>query len=158
MFAPRESRDGAARVHYFQDLNLRGRRIGMIGLARLRQDRHFSTEDLDLLKALSGYAAIAIENASLYRSIETKALELERLKNYTENIIESINVAVLALDLSPCHIVQSPSKICTEVQRERFEASGREPGDGRRHRLDAKGDRDSGMGSQGRRQPVQALS
>ena len=48
----------------------------------------------------SGYAAIALENANLYRSVETKALELERLKIYTENIIESINIAVLALDLS----------------------------------------------------------
>ena len=43
---------------------------------------------------------IALENANLYRSVETKALELERLKIYTENIIESINIAVLALDLS----------------------------------------------------------
>jgi hypothetical protein len=30
--------------------------------------------------------------------VENKAMELERLKTYTENIIESINVAVLALD------------------------------------------------------------
>ena len=43
---------------------------------------------------------MALENANLYRSVETKALELERMKAYTENIIESINVAVLALDLS----------------------------------------------------------
>ncbi len=87
-------------IHYLQDLNLRGRRMGMIGLGHLRQDQHFSTEDLDLLDALAGYAAIALENASLYRSIESKAMELERLKIYTENIIESINVAVIALDLT----------------------------------------------------------
>jgi PAS domain S-box-containing protein len=85
---------------YLQDVRLRGRRIGMIGLGQLPRDRHFSTEDIDLLAALSGYAAIALENANLYRSVETKALELERLKIYTENIIESINVAVVALDLS----------------------------------------------------------
>ena len=64
------------------------------------KDRHFSTEDLDLLAVLAGYAAMALENANLYHSVETKALELEHLKAYTENIIESINVAVLALDLS----------------------------------------------------------
>lgn len=90
--APRE-------IHFLQDLNLRGRRIGMIGLGQLPRDKHFSTEDLDLLGALAGYAAIAIENANLYRSIETKALELEQLKIYTENIIESIKVAVVVLDL-----------------------------------------------------------
>ncbi len=81
-----------------QELKLRGRRIGMIGLGQLPRGRHFSSEDLELLAALAGYAAIALENASLYRSIENKAMELERLKTYTENIIESINVAVLALD------------------------------------------------------------
>jgi len=95
--APSLQDDG---IHYLQDLNLRGRRMGMIGLGRLRGNQHFSTEDLDLLGALAGYAAIALENASLYRSVESKAMELERLKIYTENIIESINVAVLALDLN----------------------------------------------------------
>ncbi len=87
-------------IVYLQDVKLRGRRIGLLGLGHLRGDRHFSTEDLDLLNALSGYAAIALENANLYRSIESKAAELERLKIYTENIIESINIAVLALDLN----------------------------------------------------------
>jgi two-component system NtrC family sensor kinase len=86
-------------LHYVQELNLRGRRIGLIALGRLPHGDHFSTEDLELLGALAGYAAIALENANLYRSIEIKALELERLKIYTENIIESIDVAVLVLDL-----------------------------------------------------------
>jgi two-component system, NtrC family, sensor kinase len=86
-------------LQYAQDLNLRGRRIGIIALGQLPGDKHFSSEDIDLLSALSGYAAIALENANLYRSVETKAHELERLKIYTENIIESINVAVLAVDL-----------------------------------------------------------
>lgn len=88
----------SAGICAFQELVLRGRRIGMIGLGNLPRGRHFSTEDLDLLEALAGYAAIALENASLYRSVENKAMELERLKTYTENIIESINVAVIALD------------------------------------------------------------
>ncbi len=86
-------------VHFLQDLRLHGRRIGLIGLGRLSSDHHFSTEDLELLDALAGYAGIALENANLYRSVESKALELERLQIYTKNIIESINIAVLALDL-----------------------------------------------------------
>jgi hypothetical protein len=87
-------------VIQLQELILRGRRMGFIGLGSLPADRHFSSEDLDLLSALSNYAAIALENAYLYRSVETKAMELERLKIYTENIIESVNVAILALDAS----------------------------------------------------------
>jgi PAS domain S-box-containing protein len=85
---------------YLQDLVIRGERIGVIALGRLAPGRHFSTEDLDLLSALAGYASIALENANLYNSVETKALELGRLKAYTESIIESINIAVLALDSS----------------------------------------------------------
>lgn len=84
---------------HLQDLSVRHRRIGVIALGNLPPGRHFSSEDLDLLQALARYAAIALDNASLYRSIETKALELERLRKYTENIIESINIAVLSLDL-----------------------------------------------------------
>ena len=42
---------------------------------------------------------MALENANLYRSVENKAVELERLQAYTDNIIESINVAVLAFDV-----------------------------------------------------------
>jgi two-component system, NtrC family, sensor kinase len=86
-------------LFYMQDLVHHGKLAGMIALGQPPNNFHFSTEDFDLLSALSGYAAMALENASLYRAIETKALELEKLKAYTESIIESINLAVLALDL-----------------------------------------------------------
>lgn len=85
-------------LHYLQDLRLHGKHVGVIALGQLPKGSHFSTEDLDLLSALARYAAMALENANLYNSVETKALELERLQAYTQNIIESINVSVLALD------------------------------------------------------------
>lgn len=83
---------------YVQVLKHRERTIGMIALGQLPQGRHFSSEDLELMSGLGRYAAIALENATLYGSVEAKAQELQRLKAYTENILESINVAVLALD------------------------------------------------------------
>jgi two-component system, NtrC family, sensor kinase len=58
-----------------------------------------SSDDLELLTTLSGYVGIAIENARLYRSLERKASEYERLKDFSENIIESINVGILAAGL-----------------------------------------------------------
>jgi two-component system, NtrC family, sensor kinase len=85
-------------LFYVQVLKHQGKKVGMIALGQLPIGSHFSTEDLKLLSALSGYAGMALENASLYRAIEKKASELERLKAYTESIIESINLAVLALD------------------------------------------------------------
>jgi hypothetical protein len=42
---------------------------------------------------------IAIENAGLYRSLQLKVEEYERLKEFSENIVESINVGILAADL-----------------------------------------------------------
>jgi two-component system, NtrC family, sensor kinase len=52
-----------------------------------------------LLETLAGYLAIAIQNARLYASLEQKIAQYERLKDFNENIVESINVGVLAVDL-----------------------------------------------------------
>ncbi len=54
---------------------------------------------MELLTTLSGYVGIAIENARLYRSLQRKVEEYERLKEFSENIVESINVGILAADL-----------------------------------------------------------
>jgi PAS domain S-box-containing protein len=42
--------------------------------------------------------ALALENAYLYNQASIKAQELERLKDYSENIIESLTVGVAVLD------------------------------------------------------------
>src|SRR5208337_5011243 len=40
-----------------------------------------------------------VQNARLYKSLERKAAQYERLKEFNENIVESISVGVLAVDL-----------------------------------------------------------
>ena len=42
---------------------------------------------------------IAIERARLYNSLQRKVDEYERLKDFSENIVESINVGIMAADL-----------------------------------------------------------
>ncbi|MFN7939879.1 MAG: histidine kinase dimerization/phospho-acceptor domain-containing protein [Bryobacteraceae bacterium] len=49
------------------------------------------------MQSLAGYLAIALENAQLYQSLERKAEGFERLR--VANIVESINVGILAADL-----------------------------------------------------------
>jgi PAS domain S-box-containing protein len=49
---------------------------------------------------LSGYIGIAIQNARLYSSLQTRIAAYERLKEFNENIVESISVGVLAVDLA----------------------------------------------------------
>ncbi|HSR51169.1 MAG TPA: ATP-binding protein [Acidobacteriota bacterium] len=84
-------------IEYVQPLRVRGRVIGFMGLGR-RQDGHaLSSEDLSMVSTLAGYAAIAVDNAILYDSLESKAGQLNRLKAYSENVVESITVGVAVL-------------------------------------------------------------
>ena len=76
-----------------------GRTIAVIGLGRTIGGDFLSSEDVELLESLASYIGIALQNASLYKRLETKIGEFERLKEFNENIVESINVGILALDL-----------------------------------------------------------
>ncbi len=74
--------------------------VGVILLGRHWDQSLLSSEDMDLLLTLSGQAATALENARLYRSLELKAEQFERLKEHSENTIESLEAGILVLDLS----------------------------------------------------------
>jgi PAS domain S-box-containing protein len=75
------------------------RTIAVIGLGRTIGGDFLSSEDVELLESLASYIGIALQNASLYARLESKIGEFERLKEFNENIVESINVGILALDL-----------------------------------------------------------
>ena len=72
----------------------------MIGLGRTIGGDFLSSEDVELLESLASYIGIAIQNARLYARLEEKISEYERLKEFNENIVESINVGILAVDLA----------------------------------------------------------
>lgn len=76
-----------------------GRTIAVIGLGRTLGGDFLSSEDVELLESLASYIGIALQNASLYARLEEKIGEFERLKEFNENIVESINVGILAIDL-----------------------------------------------------------
>lgn len=84
-------------LHYVQPLRVHNRAIGFWAMGKRLNAEFLSSEDLDLMDTLSGYAAIAIDNALLYRSLEGKTTELAQLKAYSENIVRSITVGVLAV-------------------------------------------------------------
>ena len=75
------------------------RTIAVIGLGRTIGGDFLSSEDVELLESLASYIGIALQNANLYARLEAKIGEFERLKEFNENIVESINVGILALDL-----------------------------------------------------------
>jgi PAS domain S-box-containing protein len=86
-------------LNYFLSCRFHDRTVAILGLAKTVDGDYLSSEDLELLLTIAGYVAIAIENARLYRSLEQKAVQIERLKDFSENIVESLNVGVLAVDL-----------------------------------------------------------
>jgi PAS domain S-box-containing protein len=73
--------------------------IAVLGLGRTGQGDFLSSEDMELLESLAGYIGIAIQNAQLYRRLEQKIFDFERLRDFNENIVESINIGVFAVDL-----------------------------------------------------------
>ncbi len=86
-------------LNYYIPCHARQKTIAFLGLGKTMEGDFLSSEDVELLETLAGYIAIAIQNARLYASLEQKVTEYERLKDFNENIVESINVGVLAVDL-----------------------------------------------------------
>jgi len=75
------------------------RTVAVIGLGRTDDGDFLSSEDMELLESLASYIGIAIQNAQLYQRLEQKITEFERLKEFHENIVESINIGIFAVDL-----------------------------------------------------------
>ena len=86
-------------LNYFIPCTVQGRTIAVLGLGKTSEGDFLSSEDVELLEALAGYIGIAIQNARLYASLEQKVTQYERLKDFNENIVESISVGVFAVDL-----------------------------------------------------------
>ncbi|MGA9929625.1 MAG: ATP-binding protein [Terriglobales bacterium] len=86
-------------LNYYIPCQARQKTVAFLGLGKTMQGDFLSSEDVELLQALAGYIGIAIQNGRLYASLEQKVSEYERLKDFNENIVESINVGVMAVDL-----------------------------------------------------------
>jgi two-component system, NtrC family, sensor kinase len=101
---PREtagSQETIARLdlNYYIPCRSQQKTIAVLGLGKTAQGDFLSSEDVELLETLGGYLGIAIQNGRLYASLQQKAAEYERLKDFNENIVESINIGVMALDM-----------------------------------------------------------
>ena len=81
-------------LHYYVPCVVRGRMVAVIGLGRSADGALLSSEDVEILRTVSGYVAVAIENSLLYQEQQERAGELKLLKEFNESIIESINVGL----------------------------------------------------------------
>jgi two-component system NtrC family sensor kinase len=87
-----------AGIHYFVPCVFEGRAIAVLALGRKDIDQPFNSEDLALLTAVAGQAATSIENGRLYRQLHLKAEELDGLREFNENILESLDDGLVVFD------------------------------------------------------------
>jgi PAS domain S-box-containing protein len=107
--SPRAARDVSESVrrtleqldlNYFVPCRIREHTVAVLGLGKTVDGDFLSSDDVELVETIAGYVAIALDNSQLYTSLEQKATEIARLKDFSENIVESLNVGVLAVDLA----------------------------------------------------------
>ncbi len=78
---------------------VKGEVIAVLGVGRKDGLDPLNSEEVDTLKTLAAQAATAIMNGQLYQSLAEKAEELRGLKDYNENILESLDSGIVVLDL-----------------------------------------------------------
>jgi PAS domain S-box-containing protein len=84
-------------LHYLIPCRVQNRTIALLALGKTFEGSPLTSEDIELVETLTGYIAIALENARLYERVEQKAEQVARLKDFSENILESTNVGLVAL-------------------------------------------------------------
>jgi|CXWL01.1.fsa_nt_gi PAS domain S-box-containing protein len=112
-------------LHYFVPCVAGGKMVAVIGLGRGSDGSLLSSEDLDILKTVSGYIAVAIENSRLYGQQKQHTEELALLKEFNESIVESVNVGLLAVDETG-RIIRCNSPFEEMIGLDREEAVGKQ--------------------------------
>jgi PAS domain S-box-containing protein len=85
-------------LNYFIPCRFKHNIVAIVAVSKKEKGDYLSSEDLDLLVTLANQLAIVIENHRLFYTLKNKADELERLKNFNENILLSLNVGICTLD------------------------------------------------------------
>ena len=86
-------------VHYFVPCVSKGGTIAVLALGQRGQGEPLSSEDMGLLSAVGSHVATALENGRLYRQLQLKATELQRLQEFNENIVESLDDGLVVENL-----------------------------------------------------------
>jgi len=76
-----------------------GGAVAVLALGRKDTEEPFNSEDLALLTSVASQVATAIENGRLYRQLHLKAEELGRMREFNENILESLDDGLVVFDV-----------------------------------------------------------
>ena len=86
-------------IYYFVPCVAEDETIAVMALGRKESGEPLSSEDMALLAAVAGQVATALENGRLYGQLHVKAGELDRMRQFSENIVESLKDGLVVLDL-----------------------------------------------------------
>jgi PAS domain S-box-containing protein len=85
-------------LHYFVPCVSKEGTIAVLALGRKESGEPLNSEDTALLAAVAGQVATALENGRLYRQLRLKADELDRMREFSDNIVESLGDGLLVVD------------------------------------------------------------
>ncbi len=75
-----------------------GKIIGFLTMDRKIDGTYLTTEDWSLLLAISPSISLAIENASLYSDLQSRIEEIKSLKDFSENILETVKIGIIVIN------------------------------------------------------------
>jgi len=113
-----------AGLYYFVPCVAKDGTIAVLALGRKNTGEPLSSEDMALVAAVAGQIATALENARLYRQLHLKALEIDRMRAFNENVLESLDDGLLVVDLND-RIVRWNSALAALYGISHDEANGR---------------------------------
>jgi len=85
-------------IHYFVPCVSKGGCNAVLALGRRSDGEPLNSEDLSLLIAVAGHVATALENGRLYRQLRGQAEEVDRMREFSESIVESLEAGLLVAD------------------------------------------------------------
>ena len=89
-------------INYFVPCVSEEETIAVLALGRKGSGEPLNSEDMALLAAVAGQVATALENGRLYSQLHLKAAELERMREFSDSIIESLSDGLVVVDLRDC--------------------------------------------------------
>jgi two-component system, NtrC family, sensor kinase len=72
--------------------------IAVLALGRRSDGEPLNSEDVSLLLAVAGQVATALENGRLYRQLRGQAEEVDRMREFSDSIIESLEAGLVVVD------------------------------------------------------------
>ncbi len=72
--------------------------VGWVGLGKKEGWKALNREELKFVESIAPFVSLAAENAQLWEELRKRAEEMERMKEYNEEIIENLKVGVVVVD------------------------------------------------------------